>query len=579
MCLLVPCRPYASGRCRNRRQAGFERTLLVGPARRLGVAPGWSRAQGAGRRAAGVTGPGGFTGHRPPRRLRVSRARVRGRAILRRGAAFRLENCGAPRGSGRNRRRRSGAAACERLLLRGDVDVQLGTYHFTAAQATVWVQRAGAPGGHRSRSTSTGFRTPGACRVLAGGRPPARHRLIDGLLRCDPTPSTRYAPPPFDAAGERARPAAQELLRATGQGGVKAASPDAGAFGPGRHRPGLSRPFEPNSPPLPVRGDGDRAASMRPATRPMLLHQRRDRDLRRRNQPRPGPTPQGQEEIKIIRGGTNEDETRRTTRCCSPGASSQYQDVRQTRNLQISARARWCFVAWAAHRNDAVLHQGCQGHLRRGDVVATDGQYTLRGPRVFYDVQKNQALMVDAVFFTYDTRIQAPDLRPGQGAAPAGRQPVLRHRRPPRRDQLLRPVMSVGVRASRSRRAITPRAPAGRRRQAPYLVAKEPDAAFRRRAVLLGCPAIAATSRTSRLRTSALRTLPVRARPLKTGWNVFGLLGLDRPDGLRSAPPARLLLRPRAGGNQTSGTIRATRAICSATSSPTTRARTCCRRA
>ncbi|QNN24540.1 LPS assembly protein LptD [Planctomycetales bacterium ZRK34] len=42
------------------------------------------------------------------------------------------------------------------------------------------------------------------------------------------------------------------------------------------------------------------------------------------------------------------------------------------------------------------------------NVIATDGQYTLRGPRIYYDIQTNQAVVLQAVFFTWDVDKQVP---------------------------------------------------------------------------------------------------------------------------------------------------------------------------
>lgn len=43
-----------------------------------------------------------------------------------------------------------------------------------------------------------------------------------------------------------------------------------------------------------------------------------------------------------------------------------------------------------------------RGVYLEGEVTATDGQYTVRGPQIYYDVRRNKAVMVDAVLWTYD---------------------------------------------------------------------------------------------------------------------------------------------------------------------------------
>lgn len=49
-----------------------------------------------------------------------------------------------------------------------------------------------------------------------------------------------------------------------------------------------------------------------------------------------------------------------------------------------------------------------RGVYLEGAVMATDGQYTLRGNSVYYDLQANRAIVLDAVFNTYDERLGMP---------------------------------------------------------------------------------------------------------------------------------------------------------------------------
>ncbi len=49
-----------------------------------------------------------------------------------------------------------------------------------------------------------------------------------------------------------------------------------------------------------------------------------------------------------------------------------------------------------------------RGVYLEDNVTVTDGQYTMRGPRVFVDLVTNRAILLDAVFYTWDPRQQAP---------------------------------------------------------------------------------------------------------------------------------------------------------------------------
>lgn len=52
--------------------------------------------------------------------------------------------------------------------------------------------------------------------------------------------------------------------------------------------------------------------------------------------------------------------------------------------------------------------QKIRGVYLEDNVLITDGQYTLRGPRVFYDLQNERAVVLEAVFFTWDVERQLP---------------------------------------------------------------------------------------------------------------------------------------------------------------------------
>ncbi len=49
-----------------------------------------------------------------------------------------------------------------------------------------------------------------------------------------------------------------------------------------------------------------------------------------------------------------------------------------------------------------------RGIYLEDNVVATDGQFTVRAPRVYYDVANDRAVLLDAVIFTYDIKRQVP---------------------------------------------------------------------------------------------------------------------------------------------------------------------------
>ncbi|MDX2148081.1 MAG: LPS assembly protein LptD [Planctomycetota bacterium] len=87
----------------------------------------------------------------------------------------------------------------------------------------------------------------------------------------------------------------------------------------------------------------------------------------------------------------------------SEGVIVQYTDAAQERTLEISAQRAVVFLEGSTLQDMARLSvDQIRGIYLEGDVVAGDGNYTLRGPRMFYDLVRNKGVVLDAVFWTYD---------------------------------------------------------------------------------------------------------------------------------------------------------------------------------
>ena len=93
----------------------------------------------------------------------------------------------------------------------------------------------------------------------------------------------------------------------------------------------------------------------------------------------------------------------------SGGVVVEYADPDSRRVLQLTADRGVVFLEPGPLTALARLKpESVRGIYLEGGVVATDGQYTLRGPRVYYDLQRDQAVVLDAVFWTYDRRLRMP---------------------------------------------------------------------------------------------------------------------------------------------------------------------------
>ena len=93
----------------------------------------------------------------------------------------------------------------------------------------------------------------------------------------------------------------------------------------------------------------------------------------------------------------------------SGGVAVQYSAPSTERSLEISAENAVVFTTGAPVADLMRLGpDDVRGVYLEGGVVATDGEYTLRGPRMYYDVQNNRAVVLDGVFYTFDEKAGVP---------------------------------------------------------------------------------------------------------------------------------------------------------------------------
>lgn len=93
----------------------------------------------------------------------------------------------------------------------------------------------------------------------------------------------------------------------------------------------------------------------------------------------------------------------------SNGVVVQYSDSQTGRLLQLNAQRCVIFLEPGKLEDAARLSvESIRGLFLEGDVTVSDGKYTLRGPQIYYDLKGNRAVMLDAVFWTYDELRQLP---------------------------------------------------------------------------------------------------------------------------------------------------------------------------
>ena len=95
------------------------------------------------------------------------------------------------------------------------------------------------------------------------------------------------------------------------------------------------------------------------------------------------------------------------------GVAVQYLEISTGRTLQLTSESAVVFLAKGGLRELADTGRGLNaddviGAYLEGNVVMTDGRYTMRAPRVYADIRRRRAIFLDAVFWTYERLRGAP---------------------------------------------------------------------------------------------------------------------------------------------------------------------------
>ncbi|MBL8764583.1 MAG: LPS assembly protein LptD [Phycisphaerae bacterium] len=291
----------------------------------------------------------------------------------------------------------AGGQTVHRMFLRGDVRVTLGLYEFWAAQAVAWIE----PLGDGSSQIALFFDRVSDPRAQAGIAQSGDRLLVTGIMRGEvslrPDRLERERPENEIFVSEAEGRLGRFLTAAAT--GIDTPAPDpvlAAPRGPAAVPPGVSQPYEPGSPLAEMTPEEAEARRQRLADAPVEyppIFAKNGLITFAAGEPTLITGAPEQENVVVITGGV----------------IVQYDDLKTRRSLQISAERAVAFLkpgplqSLARSSSDTV-----RGIYLEGNVVATDGRYTLRGPRMYYDVANNRAVVLDAVFNTYDDKLGVP---------------------------------------------------------------------------------------------------------------------------------------------------------------------------
>lgn len=272
--------------------------------------------------------------------------------------------------------------ATQRLLLERDVVITLGPHFFAADRAVVWVEPVG--GGNRQFALYLdNARDPRAAPTSAFSAP---RLLVTGVMRgsvglkADLLSRTKSSDQFVSDAESRLARHLRELLEGPTpptEAGRPGAAPGAA--------PGIAPGVEPAITVPPQDGSLPPAEYEAP-TYPRegrITFYGRDRTL---------VTGEGENAI-IVEGDV----------------AVQFLAAESDLSVQLSAERAVAFLEPGAIEEIGRLGpEEVRGVYLEGNVVATDGQYTMRGRRVYYDVRNNRAIILDGVFWTYDRKRAMP---------------------------------------------------------------------------------------------------------------------------------------------------------------------------
>lgn len=408
-----------------------------------------------------------------------------------------------------------GAGVTQRLLLEGDVVATLGGSTFQARRAAVWLERVTPPGGEASGDARTYqvfvyFDGVGSFGSDAATALSARRLSVDGVVMTG-TPVRLAADlakqgRPADAFLREAEREMARYLRELATGRpiaiedvpLREAAPEEGAGTPGRYPP----PPAPEAlVEAPVVADAGEEIF---ADEGVITFDAGD--------------------ITLVSGESGR------SLLLTGGVEVLYHEVGSDRRLQMRAQRAVVFLSPGAVSELGQLRaEDVEGLYLEGDVIATDGEYTLRGPRIYYDVARDRAMIVDAVFWTYDERLGMPLYVRADALRQESSREFVAERAQVTNTRFARPHLSIGTSSITVKRYTRGDGSLGNMVDAGDVTLLGGSVPFFYWPRWVGDPQ-RFPLRDARVESSS-RTGPV----WKTTWDVHTLLGLERPEGFDSA--------------------------------------------
>lgn len=426
--------------------------------------------------------------------------------------------------------------ATKRLLLENDVRIEIGRYTFDADRATIWI--ADAPGfpGHKQiavyfadvRQRGASAVTGDAARLLVTATlaAPSINLHTDALTRTRPDSD-------FLRAAEHRL--ARHLASLTPGAAAVVASPtttppaapaasDATAAQP------TPAPQSPISPIVrPIEGDLALPPDQRswiPSTSDASTIAPERRVVSFSGEPRMLAAQPDGTQIGLITPNTNSGQESVVIQYAVPD-----EDTGAWKIMELRAQNAVVFLKREPGASPLRYElDDVQGVYLEGDVTATDGNYTLRGSRIYFDIATNRGVIVDGVFFTFDQKSGMPLYLRADIIRQTAQNEWQANGATLANVDFAEPHFSIGAESVtiRQQRAGAPGTPAA---QGDRLFVDARNVGFRTgTTALIGTPHFAGEIGASPFRSIQFDSVdgdPV----IRTRWDAAALLGLDLPPG------------------------------------------------
>ncbi|MBM4107665.1 MAG: LPS-assembly protein LptD, partial [Phycisphaerae bacterium] len=232
------------------------------------------------------------------------------------------------------------------------------------------------------------------------------------------------------------------------------------------------------------------------------------------------------------------------------GVALQYADHSGAQTLDLTAQRVVVFLTGSGlDQVGSIGIDQVEGIYLEGDVIASDGQYTLRGQRVFYDVKRNKAVVLDAVFWTYDRLRRLPLYARAEAIRQVSQDEFHATQARLSASAFFRPGFSIGAREVTIRRdasapppapAITALPPtsdtADPARPEPSRLSVEAKGVTLRAGDVpfAWLPSYSGSPETFPLRDVSLSNSNATGPGIKTQWDLFHLLGIKKRGDVRT---------------------------------------------